>query len=72
MATTSERLTREMISAFVVAKHKLSVRVGDGLVIGDSLYSWQTLNLLRPPTIENPCIFVFQWAVNVSDGAGLS
>jgi hypothetical protein len=57
MANTHERLTREMISAFVVAEHNLSVRVGDGLVIGDLLDSWQTLNLLGPPTIENPYLF---------------
>jgi len=54
MATTNERLTREMISALVVAIHDLSVRVGDGLVIGDLLHSRQTLTLFGPPTIENP------------------
>jgi len=57
MATASERLTREMISSFVVAKLNLSVCVGDGLVIGDLIDSWQTLNLLGPPTIEYPYMF---------------
>jgi hypothetical protein len=58
MATTSDFLTRKTISAFVVAKHNLSVRVGDGLVIGDLLYSWQTLTNLGPPTIKNPYTFI--------------
>jgi hypothetical protein len=43
-----------MISALVVAIHNLSVRVGDGVVIGDLLHFWQTLTLLGPLTIENP------------------